>query len=180
MLNIQLARKYSTAIFEIAQEEQKLGEYGKELAQVCEELFSVPGAREFFQNPQVQPKAKKELITKLFAQELSTVIYHFLMLLVDKRRIALLEAIEEGYRALSNKARGIVIADVTTAGEMAAAQQESLREKLASVTGKKVQLRMHTDESLIGGVVVKIGDKRIDGSVQGRLAALSKELMANK
>ncbi|MBQ1914326.1 MAG: F0F1 ATP synthase subunit delta, partial [Selenomonadaceae bacterium] len=60
MLNIQLARKYSTAIFEIAQEEQKLEEYGKELAQVCEELFSVPGAREFFQNPQVQPKAKKE------------------------------------------------------------------------------------------------------------------------
>ena len=93
---------------------------------------------------------------------------------------SVLEAIEEGYRALSNKARGIVIADVTTAGEMAAAQQESLREKLASVTGKKVQLRMHTDESLIGGVVVKIGDKRIDGSVQGRLAALSKELMANK
>ncbi len=180
MLNIQLARKYSTAIFEIAQEDKKLEEYGKELAQVREELFSVPGAREFFQNPQVQPKAKKELIEKLFAQELSTVVYHFLMLLVDKRRIALLEAIEEGYRALSYQAQGIIIADVTTAGEMGAQQQEKLKAKLVSVTGKKVQLRMHRDERIIGGVIVKIGDKRIDGSVQGRLAALSRELMANK
>ena len=179
MLNIQLARKYSTAIFEIAQEEQKLEEYGKELAQVRKELFSVPGAREFFQNPLVQPKAKKELITKLFSKELSKIVYHFLMLLVDKRRIALLDAIEEGYRDLSNKAQGIIIADVTTAGEMGAKQQEKLKAKLVSVTGKKVQLRMHRDERLIGGVVVKIGDKRMDGSVQGRLAALSKELMAN-
>ena len=180
MLNLQLARKYSTAIFEIAQENQKLEEYGKELSAVCKDLFSVPGAREFFQNPQIQPKAKKELLTKLFADELSEVIYHFLLLLVDKRRIALLEAIEQEYRALSNKARGIVIADVTTAQEMTAGQQEKLAAKLVSVTGKKVELRMHRDEKLIGGVVVRIGDKRIDGSVQGRLAALSKELMANK
>jgi F-type H+-transporting ATPase subunit delta len=62
---------------------------------------------------------------------------------------------------------------------MGAKQQEKLKAKLVSVTGKKVQLRMHRDERLIGGVVVKIGDKRMDGSVQGRLAALSKELMAN-
>ncbi len=180
MLNLQLARKYSTAIFEIAQEDQKLEEYGKELADICKDLFSVPGAKEFFQNPQVQPKAKKELLKKLFEKELSATVYHFLLLLVDKRRMGLLEAIEAEYRALSNKAQGIVIADVTTAQKMTGSQQEKLKAKLVSVTGKKVQLRMHMDEKIIGGVVVRIGDKRIDGSVQGRLAALSKELMANK
>ena len=49
--------------------------------------------------------------------------------------------------------------------------------KLAEVTGKKIRLRLHEDKSLIGGVTVKIGDRRIDGSVKGRLAAMTQELM---
>lgn len=178
MLNLQLARKYAAAIFEIAQEEKKLEEYGKELDLVCGELFSVPGARSFFQNPQIQPKAKKELLTKVLKDEVATVIFHFLLLLVDKRRIGILEAITEEYHALANKAQGIVIADVTTASEMKSGQQDKLKAKLESVTGKTVKLRPHVDEGIVGGVVVKIGDTRIDGSVAGRLAALSRELMA--
>lgn len=180
MLNLQLARKYSNAIFELAQEEDKLVEYGKELAEVCTGLNSVPAAMAFLTNPQVATKAKRELIAKLFAGELSKNVYNFLLLLVDKRRIGLLTAIEEEYRALSNEARGILIADVTTAEPASEAQQKKLVEKLASVTGKKVELRLHEDKSLIGGVVVKIGDRRIDGSIAGRLQSLKKELMASK
>ena len=179
MLNLQLARKYSKAIFEIAQEEGKLEEYGKELAAVRSDLFRNAEARSFFQNPQIEPKAKKELLAKCFQGELSDIVYSFLMLLVDKRRIGILEAIEEDFRALSNEARGIIIADVTTARAMGKSQQEKLTAKLASVTGKTVQLRLHEDESILGGVVVKIGDKRIDGSVTGKLESLRKELLAN-
>ena len=62
---------------------------------------------------------------------------------------------------------------------MGSAQQEKLAKKLATVTGKKVKLRLHEDKSLIGGVVVKIGDKRIDGSVTGRLEKLRRELLTS-
>lgn len=180
MLNLQLARKYSRAIFEIAQEEDKLVEYGKELADVRDGIGSVPAAAAFLSNPQVETKAKKELIQKLFEGELSANVYNFLMLLVDKRRIGLLDAIEEIYRTLSYEARGILIADVTTAVPAGKAQQAAIKAKLAQVTGKKVELRLHEDKSILGGVVVKIGDRRIDGSVAGRLETLRKELLANK
>ena len=66
MLNLQLVRKYANAIFEIAQEEEKLVEYGDELKAAREGIESVPQAMEFFSNPQVETKAKKELIQKLF------------------------------------------------------------------------------------------------------------------
>lgn len=180
MLNLQLARKYSKAIFEIAQEEKKLEAYGKELETVRKELFNSDEVRSFFRNPQVQPEAKKELLKKCFKGELSETVYHFLLLLVDKRRIGIFEAIEEDFRALSNQAQGIVIADVTTARGIGGAQQAKLAEKLASVTGKKVKLRLHENKDIIGGVVVKIGDKRIDGSVTGRLENLKRELLGSQ
>jgi F-type H+-transporting ATPase subunit delta len=179
MLNIQLARKYGVAIFEIAKEENQLEKYGKELAQVSHDLFSQADLKGFLTNPQVQPQAKKELITKLLKGEVSDLMFKFLLLLVDKRRIVLLEAINECYQELSNKAQGIVIADVTSAFDLKSELKASLGSKLEEVTGKKVQLRMHEDKGIIGGVVVKIGDKRIDGSVTGRLQALKAELMAS-
>ena len=177
MLNLQLAHKYAAAIFEIAQEEKKLDAYGRELEKVKRELFGVPGVREYFADPRIEPTAKKTLVKKAFKGDLSDVVYNFLMLLVDKRRIALLDAIEDEFRNLAYKAQGIVIADVTTAMGLSDARQKELRMKLAEVTGKKIRLRLHEDKSLIGGVTVKIGDRRIDGSVKGRLAAMTQELM---
>ena len=94
MLNLQLARKYAMAIFEIAQDEDKLVPYGEELQLVSQVTFSHMELRGFLTNPQIQPKAKKELLTKLFQDELSKTVFNFLMLLVDKRRAALIEAIE--------------------------------------------------------------------------------------
>ena len=178
MLNLQLAQKYATAIFEIAKEENKLIPYGEELAAIRQNLFSIPSARAFFQNPQIQADAKKELIKKCFKGELSKVVFNFLLLLVDKRRIGVFEAIEEEYRKLSNRERGIIIADVITAHGMNRKQQEQLQKKLASITGKKIQLRQHEDEKILGGVIVKIGDKRIDGSVAGKLTAMRQQLMS--
>ena len=177
MLNLQLAQKYATAIFEIAKEENKLVPYGEELAAVRQNLFNIPAARAFFQNPQIQNEAKKELIKKCFKGELSKVIFNFMLLLVDKRRIGVFEAIEEEYRKLSNRERGIIIADVITARGMNRKQQEQLQKKLATITGKKIQIREHEDAKILGGVIVKIGDKRIDGSVAGKLAAMRQQLM---
>ena len=180
MLNLQLAHKYSRAIFELAQEEGKLAQYGKELLQVKKDLEAVPAAVSFFANPQVERKAKKELVKKMYEGELSQSIYHFLLLLVDKRRFALLSVIAEQFREMANAAQGIVIADVTTAQPATEAQQKKIAAKLEAVTGKKVELRLHENAALLGGVVVKIGDRRIDGSVAGRLQALQKELLTSK
>ncbi|MGM9540356.1 ATP synthase F1 subunit delta [Anaerovibrio sp.] len=179
MLNIQLARKYGMAIFEIAQDEKQLEKYGKELSEVSQAVFSQAELKDFLTNPQIQPQDKKDVLLKLLKTEVSPLMMNFLLLLVDKRRMGLLEAINDCYQELSNKAQGIIIADVTTAYDLKAELQARLSSRLEDITGKKVSLRTHNDKSIIGGIVVKIGDTRIDGSVTGRLQALKAELMAS-
>lgn len=180
MLNLQLARKYSRAIFELAQDEGKLVPYGEELAGVYKDLESVPGIWGYFSNPELQRSDKKALIKKLFEGELFEDVYYFLLLLVDKRRMSLFPAIVSQYEELSNEARHIVVADVTTARTLSKEQKDKLEDKLEVVTGKTVKVRLHEDPKIIGGVIVRIGDKRIDGSVTGKLSALAGELMATK
>lgn len=179
MLNIQLARKYGKAIFEIAQEEKKLDEYGKELEEVSQDLFSLPILNEFMSNPEVHLEDKKSLLKRIYAKSpLSNTISNFLNLLLDKHRIHILKEISDEYHDLYNNAKGIVVADVVTAFKMSAAIENKLRDKLAAVSGRDVKLRTHLDQSIIGGVIVHMADRRIDGSVVGRLKALKDDLMA--
>ena len=79
---------------------------------------------------------------------------------------------------LANKAQGIIIADVTTAFDLKPALAVKLGNKLTAVSGRKVKLRTHLNKDIIGGIIVKIGDNRIDGSVTGRLQSLKAELIA--
>lgn len=179
MLNLQLARKYSRAIFLLAQEENKLVEYGQQLTEVSQVIFGQADLKAFMTNPLIQAKSKRELVTKLFREDVSHTVFNFLMLLIDKKREALLEEISHEYEVYSNQARGIVIADVTTARIMGEVQSASLKSKLEEVTGKTIKLRPHIDAAIIGGAVVRMGDKRIDGSITGRMQALQAELLAD-
>ena len=172
MLNIQLASKYATAIFELAQEENKLDAYDKDLAKVRADVFAIPEAVKFFQNPLVPQQAKKDLLVRAFDKEISATVMNFLMLLVDKKRIGVFNEIYDIFTSLKNKAQGILIADVTSAFPLSKKQQDQLTRKLSTLTGRKVKVRTHKDTSILGGLIVKIGDKRIDGSAAGRLRAL--------
>ena len=179
MLNMELARKYARAIFELACEENALSAYGNDLAKVQQTYVDCPELKAYLCNPNIQPEDKKSLLKEVFGDEVREMVLNFLLLLIDKRRMMVFEAISAIFNALSNEKLGIAVADVTTAGEPDEAQIEELRKKLESVTGKQVSLRRHRDPSLIGGVVVRIGDRRIDGSIKGRLEAMTAELMAN-
>ena len=179
MLNIQLANKYARAIFELAQEQQQLDEFDKDLALVKEDVFSLPEAVSFFKNPLVPHKAKKELLSKSVEGEISTMVMNFLLLLTDKNRIGIFNEIYEIFSNLKNEAQGILIADVTTAFPLTRAQETKLGMKLAAVTHKKIKIRKHEDKKILGGVIVRIGDRRIDGSASGRLQALRATLSSD-
>ena len=172
MLNIQLASKYATAIFEIAKDEKNLDGYDKDLGKVRAEVFAIPEAVKFFQNPLVPQQAKKDLLRRAFDKEISETVMNFLMLLVDKKRIGVFSEIYDIFTSLKNKEQGILIADVTTAFPLTKKQQDALVKKLTTLTERKIKVRPHKDESILGGLILKIGDKLIDGSAAGRLRAL--------
>ena len=176
MLNIQLANKYAKAIFELAQDDKKLDAYDKELSKVAEEIFGLPEAVKFFQNPLVPHKAKKDLLGKALKKEVSDTIMNFLLLLVDKGRIGIFSEIYEIFSGLKNQAQGVLIADVTSAFPLTKTQETQLTKKLTTLTNKKIRVRKHEDKSILGGLIVTIGDKRIDGSAAGRLHNLRSSL----
>ena len=180
MLNIQLAAKYATAIFEIARDEKSLDAYDKDLGKVRADVFAIPEAVKFFQNPLVPAQAKKDLLNRAVGKEVSATVMNFLMLLVDKKRIGVFNEIYDIFTTLKNREQGILVADVTSAFPLTKKQQDALVKKLMSLTGRKIQIRTHKDTEIIGGVILKIGDKRIDGSVAGRLRALRSSMLAQR
>ena len=124
-------------------------------------------------------QAKQEAVQKIFAGELSPMVLNFLHLLLDKQRISSLGEIVRQYENFSNEAQGIVVADVTTARSLSDSLGERLMAKLGEITGKTIKLRKHLDEKLLGGAVVRMGDRLIDGSLKSRMKALEAQLLAD-
>jgi F-type H+-transporting ATPase subunit delta len=120
----------------------------------------------------VPPQAKKETLNRIFAEDLDGFVLNFLFLLIDKRREPALPAIISEYVRLANEARNIAEAEVFTAKELSQDQLEALAAKLSKGTGKNIVLKTTLDQALIGGIIVKIGDKLIDGSVGRQLKVM--------
>ena len=180
MLANKLALKYAQAVYEIASEKAMLDVVEKQLKMVEATIAQHADLATLMYHPMVPAPAKKETITRVFAGELDTFVQNFLLLLIDKRREPALPAIISEYVRLANEARNIAEAEVFTAKELSAEQLEALAAKLSKVTGKNIVLKTTLDQALIGGVVVKIGDKLIDGSVERQLKALKAALLTNQ
>lgn len=103
---------------------------------------------------------------------------NFLLQLVEKHREASLPAILREYVELAKeKKSNLIMADVTTALPLTASQEQALADKLAAMTGKAIKIRQHVDSSILGGVVVRVGDKLLDGSVSHQLSVLKADLL---
>ena len=101
---------------------------------------------------------------------------NLLLLLLKRHRLALLPRILETYQELYNKEKGIVVADVTAAVPLDEAHRQQVADQLSRITGKTIELRMHTDPRILGGLITRIGDELIDASVATRLAELGERL----
>ena len=177
MLSNQLAATYSQAIFELARDKNALEQVEKEMVMVEETIKGQEDLATLMYHPRVPSEAKKDTINKVFGQELTDYVRNFLLLLVDKRRETAFPAIVRQYVNLANKARNIMEAEVTTALPLTQVQQEELGMKLSKVTGHTVVLKPTIDPAIMGGVIVKIGDKLIDGSIVRQLKALEQALL---
>ncbi len=180
MLTSQLALKYAQAIYEIATEKTMLDKVEQQLKLVEATIAGHDDLATLMYHPLVPAQAKKETINRVFDGDLDGFVHNFLLLLVDKRREPALPAIIREYIRLANEARNIAEAEVLTAKELSAEQLEALAAKLSQVTGKNIVLKTTIDQELLGGVVVKIGDKLIDGSVARQLKALKAALLTNQ
>ncbi len=177
MLRGAVARRYAQALYEIAQTNNTLETIEQELKGVAEAVEGTRELQKILYHPQVLAGDKKNLLKTLFADKVSAETMKFLGLIVDKRRENYLAGISAEFSALANEARGKVAAEVITAVQVSEEQKQELVKVASRLAGKEVEPTFAVDASLVGGVIVKIGSKVIDGSIKTRLATLQSRLM---
>jgi F-type H+-transporting ATPase subunit delta len=171
------ARRYAEAIFEIAQRDGTLDEWLDEL-DLAVQLVGDEGVGRILDDPGRSPHDRDSLLDKLLGKRASTPLRNVVALLVRRSRIELLPAVSAEYRRLVNRERGVVEAVVTSAAALTRAESAAVRERVIGMTGADVDLREEVDESLIGGLTVRVGDSLTDASVRGRLERLRDQLVA--
>lgn len=172
----QLVRRYAQALFRLAEERAVLYEVESELTLV-EQVFAAPAVPVFFENPGVTAAVKKETIGRLFGKRISVLVHNFLCHVTDKRRSAVLLDIIAAYRLLVKQANQIAAVQVTTAMPLQPREHEQLLARLVQVTGKDIELEMVVEPRILGGIILRVGDKRIDSSIVGRLAAVKRHML---
>lgn len=178
MIEPRIVRRYATALFNAASKAGLIDRVESDLGLVSYTFESSPELFESIVSPVVPNKTKREIVRSIFEGKVEAITLDYLYLLIDKHREEAISQTEEIYILLANEARGMTSADVTTAVDLDKTLQAALAAKLSQVTGKKVSLNLAVDPAIIGGVVVKIGDRVIDGSIKGQLAALREMLLA--
>jgi F-type H+-transporting ATPase subunit delta len=171
-----VAKRYAEALFEVAVENGNLEQTREEIQFVAEVFESNPELKTIFVHPRLSKKEKKGMLEELFKGKISESVLNLGYITVDKGREGYLSEISREFNVLSNAEQGIVEAKAITAVPMTEDELNALEERLSKRFNKRIQLSNLIDESVIGGVLLKIGDKVMDGSIKGKMEDIEKEL----
>lgn len=171
-----VGKRYAEALFEAGIELNKLENFKSEIEFVSQVLKSDDQLKTIFQHPKLSKNEKKDIINSLFKENVSEELLNLCYITVDKGREKHLEVISDEYRKLYNEKQGIIEAQALTAVAMSKEELENLQAKLSSKLNKKVELKNTIDTTVVGGVLVKVGDKIIDGSIKGKLNEVYRNL----
>jgi F-type H+-transporting ATPase subunit delta len=176
----EVAQPYAQALLSIAKSNNLTEEFGADARTLIDLISGSQELQNFLDNPFILPENKKNLLKQLLGENVNPYLRNFLLLLVDRRRIAFLEPILQQYVALLRQLNQIVLAEVTSAVALTEAQLQQVKEKVLAITkAREVEIETKIDTELIGGVVIKVGSQVIDASLRGQLRRLSLSLTSN-
>lgn len=177
MIHSRVARRYAAALFQLGRERGELEGYVADLEGIVRALDEQPALRSLLENPRIQPRRKEELLRQSFGG-VSEAVRNLLRLLVRKRREAYVRAIWSELVRMRDEAEGIARAEARVAVELAPQEVDALRQRLERALGRRLRLQVRVQPELIGGLVVQIGDRRLDASLRRRLQALRERIAA--
>jgi F-type H+-transporting ATPase subunit delta len=167
-----IARNYAETLLELAQRAGDLRGWGEMLDSVANAVESDRRLRIFLESPRVSAQRKNEIIQKAYGGALPRNFVRFLQALVSNRRQMLIPLIAHAYHDLVDQVEGRVHASVTVAREADERDRELVTTQLSRALGKTVVPHFHVNPDVLGGVIVRVGDTVLDGSVRKRLAIL--------
>jgi F-type H+-transporting ATPase subunit delta len=178
MRDTTIAKNYAEALLELARRAEDPAGWGKLMRDVANGMQEDVTVQRFLESPKVSEQQKNEVFFQAFGDRVPRHFLRFLQTLVRKRRQMLIPQIATEYDKLLDIHEGRLHANVTVAREASAADTTRIAEQLSRVMGKNVVPHMNVNPAILGGVVVKIGDTVMDGSVRRRLARLKGHMLA--
>ena len=170
MKNLSIARCYAKALLLIGKEDGQAESYREELNNVAGLVAGEKELEQAITNPLYDAAGRRKVLDAIIDQlYLSDTMKAFLLLVFDKGRIGFLGNINEFYKKLADELKGIARASLVSATELSSEAIDKIRSTMSKMTGKDVILDIEQDPSLIGGVVSRIGDLVLDGSIRTQL-----------
>jgi F-type H+-transporting ATPase subunit delta len=169
-------RVYARALFDAAQEKQRLAQVREELGDFVAAIDDVPELDALLRNPQIEPTAKAQALEDVLggADEL---VRNFVLLTVEKNRAGQLREMHKEFERLVAAAERRLTVELTTAFELSDAEAQQILKQIENASGRPVDATRSVDPELIGGIVLQAGSMRVDASVRGRLERLRRELV---
>lgn len=180
MSQTTVAERYARAILELADEAKQLSQITEQIQAVADAYSESAELRSMTANPAIDGGARDVLLKELGTRlSLSPVAMNAVRLMARRGRLSALPEVAEMLARLADQRVGVLRATVTSARPMPEDYYDRLAAELEKRTSRKILLERREDPTLIGGVVTRIGDHTIDGSLKGRLAALQRQLLAS-
>jgi len=177
MKDLAIARRYAKALLLIGKEDGNTETYREELAGFKEMIEKHQVLDQAINNPLYHAEGRKKVLESILAKmALSATMKSFLTLLFDKGRFAYLSSISDFYQKLADELKGIARASLVSATPLSSEAVEKIRKTLSTRTGKDIVLDVAEDPGLIGGVVTRIGDLVLDGSIKTQLLNMRESL----
>lgn len=176
MSDITVARRYAQALYTEAQAQGNVEQVDEDIEMI---RATMDGSRELvrlFESPVISREKKQRVFEELFAEKVQPLTLRFMNLLAEKEREAVFPAVVTAYGQLRDRELGITEAHARVAFPLDDASQEKLVAALERMTGRRVRLAVREDASILGGIVVRVGDTVYDGSVRHQLADLLEQL----
>jgi F-type H+-transporting ATPase subunit delta len=175
MASTRAAIRYAKAILDMADSVGVANVVSKDMTLIASTINGNQELNTFIENPTIKVEVKENVLLEVFA-DVNGVTKGLFHLLFENKRFEILEAIALEYNKLFDELNGIEVAKVTTAFPMDAALEAKVLAKIASLSDKKITIENIVDASIIGGFILRIGDKQYNASVANRLQVLKREL----
>ncbi len=177
MKNLAVARRYAKALLLIGKDDGQTDLYREELDRFTTLVAENAALEQAIINPLYDAAGRKKVLQSVVERlDLSELMKSFLLLLFEKGRIGFIDSINHFYKELADNVRGVASAELISATDLPDETINKIRTALSKRTGKDVKLEVKQDPSLIGGIVTKIGDLVLDGSVKTQLQNMRESL----
>ena len=177
MRDTTVARSYAAALFELAERKELHDSVLSAFAELEAALQAEPLLQTFLVSPTIAAEAKKDTLRRSLQDRIDPLLLNFLMVLIDKRRQRLLLEIAQEYRQLLDAHRGRLHVQVTLARPADDAMRNDLADQLGHSLGRDVIPEIQVNREILGGVIVRYGDRVLDGSLRRRLLSMRRRLL---